>query len=122
MKSIAIIGASNHREKFSNKCVRAYTKLGWKVFPVNPKEAEIEGIKCYASIKNVPQKTDLVSIYIPSQVTMGIIPELKGAKVAEVVLNPGAESDELIAELKKNGIKPLMICSIKMQGLSPDDF
>lgn len=119
-KSVAIIGASSNRGKFGNKAVRAYLSKGWKVFPVNPREEFIEGIKCYKSIKDLQQKCDRISIYLPPAVTLTIIPELKEALAKEVILNPGAESDELIAALKKSGINPLLICSIWAIGIDPD--
>ncbi|AJF60541.1 MAG: hypothetical protein QT03_C0001G1055 [archaeon GW2011_AR10] len=119
-KTIAVIGASADRQKFGNKAVRAYKEKGWKVFPVNLKEKEIEGLKCYASILDLPGKPDRVSVYLPPTVTLSLIPELRKAKVKEVILNPGAESDELIAALKKKGIKPIMICSIRAIGVDPD--
>ena len=122
MPSIAIIGASANRSKFGNKCVRAYQKLGWNIFPINPKEKEIEGVKCYPSLAELPQKTDRVSIYLPAQVTVSIIPDLLQAAVKSVILNPGAESDELIKGLRDNGINPKLICSIRMTGLAPEDF
>lgn len=50
MDSIAIIGASSDRSKFGNKAVRAYKRKGFKVFPINPKESKIEGLKCYRSV------------------------------------------------------------------------
>ena len=121
-KSIAIIGASNNRAKFSNKCVRAYQTLGWKVFPVNPKESLIEGLKCYPKISDVPEKPSRISIYLQSQVTLALVGELQSFGAKEVILNPGAESDELVAVLKKSRIKPILKCSIRTEGLSPDDF
>lgn len=119
-KSIAIIGASSNREKFGNKAVRAYLSKGWLVFPINPREEFIEGVKCHKSIKDLKQKPDRISIYLPPAVTSSIIPELKEVLAKEVILNPGAESDELIAALKKSGITPLLICSIRDIGIDPD--
>ncbi|MCR4335999.1 MAG: CoA-binding protein [archaeon] len=122
MKTIAILGASAKKEKFGNKCVRAYKQLGWKIFPINPNEKEIEGIKCYSSIKEILEKPDRVSIYLHSQITLSLIPELKEAGIQEVMLNPGAESDELISELKKNNITPIKVCSIRIEGIDPDSL
>src|SRR3989344_1239318 len=102
-RSIAIIGASNNRSKFSNKCVRAYQMLGWRVFPVNPKENAIEGLACFPSILQVPQKPERVVVYLPPSVTLSIVNEFKDAGVKEVILNHGAESDELVAAFKKAG-------------------
>ena len=120
MPSIAIIGASKTREKFGNKCIRAYLQLGWTVYPINPKEEQIEGLKCYHSIKELPAKPDRVSVYLPAQVSISIIPELLNSKINQVILNPGAESDELVAALKKSGITPQLICSMRMEGINPD--
>lgn len=121
-KSIAVIGASADRKKFGNKCVRAYNSLGWQVFPINPKEEEIEGLKCYHSITNLPFLPSRVSIYLPPQITANLIPAFSSLGVKEVFLNPGAESDELIQKLKAAGIKPVLKCSIVFEGLSPSTF
>ena len=43
MPTIAVLGASSDRRKFGNKCVRAYLSRGHMVYPVNPKDAEVEG-------------------------------------------------------------------------------
>jgi len=59
---IAIIGASKDRTKFSNKAVRAYKENDHVVFPVNPSEREIEGLKCYASVREIPLEIDAVII------------------------------------------------------------
>jgi hypothetical protein len=122
MPSIAIIGASNNKNKFGNKCVRAYQSIGWKVFPINTKENNIEGLKCYQSITQLPYKPDRVSIYLPPNITISLIPELLKAKIKNVILNPGAESEELIKALHENGIKTTLACSIRLEGLNPDDF
>ena len=42
--AIAVIGASSDRQKFGNKCVRAYLAAGWEVYPINLHEHEIEGL------------------------------------------------------------------------------
>lgn len=54
MKTVAIIGASNDPRKFGNKAVRAFLQQGFTVYPVNPNEAEVEGIEAYKSIRDVP--------------------------------------------------------------------
>ena len=53
MMNIAIIGASPDRERMANKAVRAYVQEGHNVFPVNPKETEVEGLRCYENIKEI---------------------------------------------------------------------
>lgn len=122
MYSIALIGASTRKEKFGNKAVRVYKQLGWVVYPINQKEKEIESTETYASITDLSELPDRISIYLPPQAALKIIPELKEFGVKEVILNPSTESDELIQALKENGINPILSCSIRMMGVNPDDF
>ncbi len=54
MQTAAVIGASNDRRKFGNKAVRAFARQGYDVYPVNPKETEIEGRPAFKSIRDLP--------------------------------------------------------------------
>ncbi len=69
-KTVAIIGASSNREKFGNKAVRAFHQQGYTVYPVNPKETSIEGLPTFASIRDVPVRPELISIYLPPPVLL----------------------------------------------------
>ena len=53
-RAIIIVGASSNRSRFANKAVRAYRAIGWTVYPVHPREKEVEGIPCHASVADVP--------------------------------------------------------------------
>lgn len=122
MQSIAVIGASNNKEKYGNKAVRAYKAKGWTVFPVNPKEKQIEGLQGYASILDVPQTPDYASLYLPPQVIPLVLEEIAKRGTKKVYFNPGTESQEAIEKAKKLGIQPLAACSILAIGVSPDEL
>ncbi len=98
MKSIAIIGASNDPSKYGNKAVRLYRDLEFTVYPVNPKESVIEGMTAYKSILDVPERPDMVSVYLPPAVLLGVLPQIAKRGCSELWLNPGTESPELIAQ------------------------
>ena len=118
-KVVAVIGASNNRRKFGNRAVRAYLDQGYTVVPINPHEREVEGLKAYASVLDVPGTIDMASFYVPPDVGEQIIDEIARKQIAEVWLNPGAESDELIARARALSLKPIVACSIVALGRNP---
>jgi predicted CoA-binding protein len=121
--TIAILGASQDRSKFGNKAVRASLLAGYEVYPINPKLAEIEGLKCYPSLSALPAgRLDRVSFYVPAKVGIQVIDELAGRDVGELWLNPGSESDELIARAESLGLDVIQACSILGVGQHPDEL
>lgn len=122
MKSVVILGASTDRNKFGNKAVRAFQRAGWQVYPVNPAGGEVEGLPVFATLAEVPQPLDLVSIYLPPRIALGVLPEIKAAQAAQVFFNPGADTPDVIAAAKALGIDPVRTCSIVWLGLSPSMF
>ena len=118
-KTIAIIGASADRNKFGNKAVRAFMQQGYEVFPVNPKEETIEGLRAYQSIAEVPGRPQKVSVYLPPQVLLKLLPDIASKGCEELWLNPGTESDAVLAEVERLGLNVVQACSIVGVGVSP---
>lgn len=119
---IAIIGASNRRHKFGNKAVRAFKERGDEVFPINPAQSEIEGLKTYRSVLDVPEAIEIASFYVAPEVGLQVIEEVAQKGIKKVLLNPGAESDELLQRCDELGIKATVACSIILAGRSPHEF
>ena len=119
VKTVAIIGASNDRAKFGNKAVRAFRQQGYTVFPVNPKETEIEGLPAFKSICDVPKRPDMVSVYLPPPVLLKALPDIAAKGCDELWLNPGTESDEVLATAERLGLNVIQACSIIGVGASP---
>ena len=119
MPSVAVIGASKDRSKFGNKAVRAYRQRGFTVYPVNPGEGEIEGLRAYHSIHEVPARPDRVSVYVRPRVLLALLPDIAARGCDELWLNPGTESPEVLAEAERLGLNVIQACSIVGIGLSP---
>jgi predicted CoA-binding protein len=122
MKTVAVIGASSNRRKFGNIAVRAFRQAGYRVIPINPHEREVEGQRTYASVLDVPEAIDLATFYVQPEIGEHVIEEMAQKGIAEVWLNPGAESEALVAKARALGIRPIERCSIIAIGLSPGDF
>ena len=118
-KVVAVVGASSNRAKFGNRALRAFRQQGFTVIPIHPHAAEVEGLKAYASVLDVPGTVDMVSLYVPPEVGLRVIEEIARKGIAEVWLNPGAESDALIARARTLQIQPIVACSIMAIGENP---
>jgi predicted CoA-binding protein len=118
-KVVAVIGASSNRSKFGNRAVRAFQQQGYTVVPINPHEAEVEGLKSYPSVMDVPGTIDMASIYLPPEIGVQVLDDIARKGIAEVWVNPGAESDALIARAKALNIQPIVACSIVAIGENP---
>src|SRR5688572_31049425 len=112
MPSVAVIGASNDRSKWGNKSVRAFQQRGYTVYPVNPTETEVEGQKAFKSISEVPTRPDKVTVYVRPQVLLKMLPDNAAKGCDELWLNPGTESDEVLAEAERLKLNAIQACSI----------
>ena len=110
--TIAIVGASSDRSKYGNIAIHSYLQAGYEVFPVNPKEEQIEGLKVYRSVSEIPVPLDRMSLYLPPQIGMKVIEEIAKKGTKELFLNPGSESDELVAKAQSLGLNVIVACSI----------
>lgn len=121
-QTIAIIGASNDRAKFGNKAVRAFLQQGYEVFPVNPKEETIEGLRAFKSITDVPVRPHKISVYLPPPVLLKVLPAIAAKGCDELWLNPGTESEEVLAEAEQLKLNVVQACSIVGVGVSPEEL
>jgi len=119
MPSVAVIGASNDRNKYGNKAVRAYRQRGFTVYPVNPHETAVEGLPAFKTITEVPERPNLISVYVRPQVLIKLLPEIAARGCDELWLNPGTESDEVLSEAERLKLNVIQACSIIGVGVSP---
>jgi uncharacterized protein len=120
--TVAVIGASSDRQKFGNKALRAFRDRGYTVIPINPKEAEVEGEKSYASVLDFPGLIDIATFYVSPAVGMRILDDVATKGIADVWFNPGADSPEIVARARALGIEPVVACSILRIGSSPSEY
>jgi predicted CoA-binding protein len=121
-KTIAVVGASNDRHKFGNKALRAYRDEGYTVIPINPNEAEVEGLTTYPSVLDVPGPIDIATVYVQPDITTKLLDEFEQKGIPEVWINPGAETDEMVDAAHHRKTKVIFACSILGVGRSPHEF
>jgi acyl-CoA synthetase (NDP forming) len=97
-KSVAVIGASPDLEKFGGRVVMALKVFGYKgkLYPVNPQEKEIFGLKAYPSINDIPGPVELAAIGIPARGVPAALRQClaRGVKAAEIFSSGFAETGQ----------------------------
>ena len=118
-KVVAVVGASSDRRKFGNKALRAFQEEGYTVIPVNPNEQQVEGIPTYASVLDIPGAIDMATVYVQPEIAVQLLHEFEEKRIPEIWINPGAESDDLLAEARRRNLNVINACSIVAIGRSP---
>jgi uncharacterized protein len=119
VKTVAVIGASCDRRKFGNKAFRAFRAEGYRVIPVNPNESVVEGVATYRSVVEVPEAIDMATVYVPPEIGITLLEGFEQKQIPEIWINPGAESDALIAEARRRKLNIIEACSIVGIGRNP---
>jgi predicted CoA-binding protein len=76
-KTIAVVGLSGKKYRASYGVSETLQESGYRIFPVNPNEAEVLGEKCYARLEDIPEKIDIVDIFRRSE----FVPEIVDAAI-----------------------------------------
>ncbi len=114
-RTTAIVGASNSRKRWGYGTMRSMFLAGYRqtLYPINPKEEEVQGLRCYPSISSVPEPIDLAIIVVNYSLVPDIIKECIANKVKGAILitagfaeisQDGADMQEKLArEAKEPG-------------------
>jgi hypothetical protein len=96
LKTWAVVGATDNKEKFGYKIFKAMHERGMQVYPVNPGITEVLGQKCYQTLKDLPIKPDAVNFVVPPRVGEQIIRDCVELGIQNVWLQPGADAEQVI--------------------------
>lgn len=96
LKSWAVVGATDNRDKFGYKIYKFMKDNGFTVYAVNPGVNEILGEKCYSTLAELPAKPDAVDVVVPPRVGEEIMNECAQLGINNVWLQPGADAKSVI--------------------------
>jgi len=103
-KKFAIVGSFRNESKYAYKILKTLIKKGYEVYPVNPSLDDVDGIKCYKRISDIPFNIDVANLVTPPSVSEAIVKECWKKSIKRVWLQPGAESEAAIKFCRDNGI------------------
>ena len=113
-KIVAVLGATNHKEKFANRAIKLLMAKGHTFEAVNPLCKEVEGLHCYRSLKDCPEAIDTITVYLNPDKALTYIDDIISVNPKRVILNPGTEHPLLDERLKEAGITVIQDCTLIM--------
>jgi predicted CoA-binding protein len=116
-KRFAVVGSFRNESKYAYRILLALKNKDYQVYPVNPRLKEVEGLTCYANLKDIPAPVDVADIVTPPEVTEKIVRECKEKGIVRIWLQPGAESKQAIDFCKENGMRIVYGLCLMMDGL-----
>ncbi|MCB1229574.1 MAG: CoA-binding protein [Verrucomicrobiae bacterium] len=109
---VAILGASDHPDRYAHKAFRMLREHGHSPIPVNPKLDQIEGVPVVAELREIEGSVDTLTLYVNPGISEPMAEEIVELKPGRVIFNPGTESATLAARLRAAGISYLEACTL----------
>ncbi len=121
METVAVVGASPLKDRYSNKAMNLLEEYGHTPVPVAPKHKEIEGKAVYTGLPEIPEDIDTVTMYVGVPRQEKIIEEILRVKPKRVIFNPETENPKVYDQLKSAGIRVQEACTLVLLKTSQYD-
>jgi predicted CoA-binding protein len=106
--TIAMVGASANPDKASYGIMQKLQSVGYRVFPVNPRESEILGEQSYASLIDIPERVDIVDVFRRAEDTPAIADDAVTIGAKTLWLQTGIVSEDAAARAEAGGLTVVM--------------
>lgn len=104
-----VVGDVANPSKYAHKILNKFINRGYNVTGVNPR-SDVDGI--YKSLSKVPYKIEAIDLCINSVEGLEIVKEAKSLGIKHILIQPGAESKEIIDYCKENEINAVEGCAL----------
>lgn len=109
---VAIIGASEKKDRFAHMAMSALMEHGHEVRLVNPFKKTIDGEPCFKAVTDIKEKINTVTLYVNPARFRDHIEEVIKAKPDRVIMNPGTVDADMEKTLEDAGIKVYRACTL----------
>lgn len=111
----AVVGATENSEKYGNKIYKKLKKYGYEVYPVNPNYTEIDGDKCYPSLKELPKKMDCVDVVLSPKLSVNTLDEVIELGIENIWFQPNTFTMDIIEKAEKSGINTVYLNCVMVE-------
>ena len=107
-KTIAVVGLSDKPDRDSHEIASYLQEAGYRIIPVNPTIQETLGEKAYKSLREVPERIDVVQIFRRPEEVPGIVDDAIAIGAKVVWMQPGTENEDAAERAEAAGLKAVM--------------
>lgn len=107
-RTIAVVGISDRPERDSHRVASYLKSAGYRIIPVNPGLEEVLGEKCWPSLREVPEKIDLVDVFRRSEFVPPVIDDAIAIGAKAVWLQDGVYHKEAADRARAAGLQVVM--------------
>ena len=108
LKRVAVVGVSRNPKDFTRVMWDEFRQRRYEAIPVNPNVAEIDGQRCYASVKDIQPPVDGALIMTSKKATDQVVRDCAEAGIKHIWMYggmaPGAATDTAVAFAQENGM------------------
>jgi len=113
-ETVVVLGATDHKNRYSNRAIKLLKKKGHTVLPVNPLYDKVDEIHCYKSLSDIDLKIDTITLYVNPDRAAEYADAIISAKPERVIFNPGTENSLLDKRFTEAGINVIHDCTLIM--------
>jgi uncharacterized protein len=103
-RRLAVVGVGRKGAGFGYAVWRALRKKGYDAVPVNPGASSIDGVPCYASLRDIPEAVGGAVVVLPPKVAESVVEDAAAAGIRSLWLQQGASSEEAVRRCRERGI------------------
>lgn len=108
VRTIAVVGCSPKPERPGHYVAKYLQDLGYRIIPVNPGQTEILGEKCYASLRDIPEKVDMVDCFRRAEEIPPIVEDAIAIGAKTIWMQLGIINEEAAAVANAAGLDVVM--------------
>ena len=103
-RKLAIAGASRNPKKFGGTVFAELRKRGFELYPVHPDAKELDGVPCFASVKELPAGLDRLYIVTPKRETEGVVRDAVTYGIKHLWIQQMSDTPEALAVAREHGM------------------
>ena len=114
-KSVALVGVSANPIRSSNFVASYLVRTHLTAYPVNPAYDEVLGLKCYPSLRDLPEVPDIVDVFRKPDALMGVVEDAIEIGAPVIWFQLGLRDDKAAAVAKEAGVAVVQDRCLKIE-------